>query len=168
MSINDIVLTSEMLESLYTNQLVLPSAAIASPVAKPVTYAVLGKNLRRICLMADCPGTAFLPDHHLVFITKLLGACQLSPDDIALVNLATAPVIFDTLNAQLHPQKLLLFGVPSRALGLTATLSPFEQLELSGCAVYAFPSLDEINQDGPVAQGFKKQLWTLLKTMFRI
>ena len=164
MSINDTVLTGELLEALYKNQLVLPVAA--QPTTE--TYAVLGRNQRRICLLIDCAGTAFLPEQHLNFVSRLLDACHLSPDDIVLVNQASARVRIDALIAQLRPLKLLLFGVPATAIGISTAIADFEHLEQPGCMVHAFPALDLINQAGAAAQGLKKQLWTALKTMFGI
>ena len=169
MSINDTILTGQLLEALYKNHLVIPGRdTLPATRASAGTYTVQGRNLRGICVLVDFAGTPFLPEHHLVFLTRLLSACRLSADDIALVNQASDAVQFDRLTGQLHPQILLLFGVPATAIGLSPALAFFENREMDACDVYAFPSLDEINREGADAQGMKKQLWAILKTIFGI
>ena len=97
MGINHIRLSSELIAALYPESLVegnTPEPAkenvrISKPVAdKSPAYHFLGENNRSICFLANYPEGDFLPDDQLEFLKKMLAACKLSLNDIALLNIA--------------------------------------------------------------------------------
>lgn len=117
MSINNITLSDTLVTELYGNAALVPSTAPQAPPTQSAPqapesqgYKFLGKNHRRISIIVDSPGAAFLPDPQLEFLTKILEACRMNIGDVAIVNHHTAPVAITPLRQQLQPQNVLLIN----------------------------------------------------------
>lgn len=160
-----------------------PIASSAPPVATPATptapagqqpapagqvYKTLGNNRQQVTLVVHCPGEAFLPEHHLQMLTKMLGACKLNLGDVAIVNDANQPVDIQTLQDQLHPKRVLLFGLTPESIGLPLSFPPFKDQEYAGTTYLHTPSLDELNVDTEDGKLLKRRLWDGLRKIFGI
>src|SRR4029453_10350428 len=97
MGINHLILSPEIIATLYPEVLVSEKAPDSGKIAaksgrpdsRPVAdYSFLGKNLRSVCFLVDHPEEKFIPDPQLTFISKILTACRYSLDDIAIINIA--------------------------------------------------------------------------------
>jgi len=152
---------------------VQPPAPVAAPVTMPVRepdapYRFLGKNARRVAVIVYSPYDAFLPDDQLMLLTKMLDACKLNLGDVAIINHATQAVEIDQLNAQLRPERTILFGVQPENIGLPLSFPPFKEQEYAGCTYLLATSLADMNQPTEEGKLLKGKLWGCLKKMFNI
>ena len=148
-----------------------PSPAATQPVASPVTsseYKFLGKNNRHLTIIVDSPGTPFLPDDQLNFLTKILEACRMNIGDVAIVNHNTAPVAITTLRQQLQPQSVILFGVDPVAIRLPINFPEFKLQPYDQCTYLSAPPLRELVGNTADAKLLKSKLWVCLKTLFDV
>jgi hypothetical protein len=182
MSLSGLQLPEAVIANLYRQVLVSSGqtspASQSSPAAVPAArqeatategaYTWLGNNERHITLIVNFPGDAFLPDHHLQFLTRMLDACKLNLGDVAIVNHAVLPVNMDKLREVLHPQIVLLFGIEPVATGLPLNFPPFKDQAFAGCTYLFTPSLSELNQDNEEGKLMKSKLWVCLKKLFKL
>jgi len=174
MSLNQINLTPQLLTELYANALI-ETHAIAVPASvqpvereKPAATGhinFLGNNRKQILVIVNDDRVTHLPDQELTFFTKVLGACELGLEDVAIVNWSHLPVKdYNVLLDELKSKKVLLFNLTPIEFGLPLHFPPFQTQEFDHRTYLQAPSLASIEQD-VVA---KKQLWTALKKLFSI
>ena len=121
MSIDNIQLPAFLQKEFFKNKLV-------SKILKPVSnadsaseqpIAFLGGNSKNIVFIIHNVDIKFLTDHQLSLILKLMKACNISLDDIAVVNFAHYNTTnYITLKNQLSCNKVLSFGVTPSDLDL--------------------------------------------------
>jgi len=150
-----------------------PSTAPANqsqpaPTPDPAPYKILGNNRRHITLLVHSPGSGFMPDNQLTFLTKILEACRMTLADVAIVNNATAPVTITALRQQLQPRIVLLFGVEPTAIRLPINFPTFKQLSYDDCTYLSSPALDQLVPDTGDSKLLKSKLWVSLKTLFDV
>jgi len=154
-----------------------PAASATAPVSPPVTtlpdappatFKFLGNNRRHITLLVHSPGSGFMPDNQLTFLTKILEACRMTLADVAIVNNATAPVTITALRQQLQPKIVLLFGVGPTAIRLPINFPTFKQLSYDDCTYLSSPALDQLVPDTGDSKLLKSKLWVSLKTLFDV
>lgn len=141
MSINNVQLTSLAIGEWYKDALLtspdaMPATETQSPPpapppaktpdpAEPGSYKFLGNNRKHIAIIVHSPGTPFLPDDQLSFLTKILEACRMNIGDIAIVNAAATSVAITELRQQLSPTAVLLFGLEPVAIKLPINFPVF-------------------------------------------
>ncbi|HWK03710.1 MAG TPA: hypothetical protein VNS58_08760 [Puia sp.] len=143
----------------------------APPAGAPVAdggYKFLGNNRRKITVLVESPGVAFLPDDQLSFLTRMLEACKMNVGDVAIVNLANAPVTITALKQQLQPNMILLFGMEPVAIRLPMNFPWFKIQAYDECTYLCAPSLEELVLPGDESRLLKSKLWMCLKTLFEI
>jgi hypothetical protein len=185
MSLNHIQLTDIIVTEWYKDALLplakgpapaSPSAAVAplppqtapASTADPAPYKILGNNRRHITLLVHSPGSGFMPDNQLTFLTKILEACRMTLADVAIVNNATAPVTITALRQQLQPKIVLLFGVEPTTIRLPINFPTFKQLSYDDCTYLSSPGLDQLVPDTGDSKLLKSKLWVCLKTLFDV
>jgi hypothetical protein len=191
MSINNIALSDLIVTEWYGNTALIPGAegtpaakqpaakqpaaaqpAAAQPVAEqpvgPSTYKFLGKNNRRVSIIVDSPGAAFLPDPQLDFLTKILEACRMNIGDVAIINHHATPVVINALRQQLQPQRILLFGVEPTAIRLPINFPEFKLQPYDQCTYLSAPPLHQLVSNTADAKLLKSKLWVSLKTLFDV
>jgi hypothetical protein len=144
------------------------SPLVSNTPASAPGYKFLGNNRRKITILVQSPGSAFLPDDQLAFLTKMLEACKMNMGDVAIVNQATAPVNITVLKQQLHPAILLLFGMEPVDIKLPMNFPVFKIQEYDACTYLSAPSLEELVRPGDENKLLKSKLWMCLKTIFEI
>ena len=147
-----------------------PASTPAAPLpdAPPATFKVLGNNRRHITLLVHSPGSGFMPDNQLAFLTKILEACRMTLADVAIVNHAAAPVTIAALRQQLQPKIVLLFGVEPTAIRMPINFPTFKQLSYDDCTYLSSPALDQLVPDTGDSKLLKSKLWVSLKTLFDV
>ncbi|WP_276481249.1 hypothetical protein [Paraflavitalea pollutisoli] len=143
-------------------------AAAAPPPAAGHLYKMLGNNRQQVAVVVRCPGEAFLPEHHLQMLTKMLGACKLNLGDVAIINDAAQRVDIQILKEQLTPRRVLLFGVKPEEAGLPLSFPLFKDQEYAGTTYLYTPSLDELNTETDDGKLLKRRLWDSLKKIFGV
>lgn len=146
-NVNEIRLDNQMIAALYGRSLIIPETAKKDSE----TVKFLGNNSANILILVNNPDHSFLPENELVFLTKMLSACQLNIGDVAIVNVKNVSAA-DAVN-ELSPDKVIDFG--------TSPQISFE----NGNIVSSVP-LKQMLGESPEARQLKVKLWTGLKQMF--
>lgn len=158
MSLNDISLDPRQLADWYGHKLVS-----VEPPVEMLDWPVLGDFQKKILILVDEPGQAFLSDEDLTFLSGILSACKMSLGDIGIININRTPGTRAAgLNQKFRPTAWWVFGLEPKKIGLSreneaATASRFE-----GAPVFAAPSLQILSQK-PEA---KRELWKHLKAHY--
>jgi hypothetical protein len=161
MGLNNLELPDFMIGELYKDALLLPLLP-----SQGIKY--LGDNRRNTTLLVQTPGSPFLPDNHLTFLTKILEACRMTLADVAIVNNAAAPLSITELKQQLQPKIILLFGVEPTAIRLPINFPAFRPQDFDGCTYLSTPGLDQLVPNTDESKLLKSKLWVCLKTIFDV
>ncbi|MEP7256999.1 MAG: hypothetical protein ABI687_01390 [Flavitalea sp.] len=170
MSLKDLVLTDELIASLYGHSLVdLGNSAETLPVAAVgVKLNYLGNNEKHIAIIINDPDHAFLPEEQLSFLIKMLGACKLNIGDVAIINQSAASFTFTGLLKQLNPSSILFFGVSPSSIEMPSREAFFAIEAFDNGLLLQAPSLAELNSDSEEAKPIKSKLWNCLKQVFAV
>lgn len=167
MSIDNIQLPAFLQKEFFKNKLVSKISKAANNLSseEKVFVDFLGGNSKNIAFIVNNAENKFLNDDQLTFILNLVKACNISLDDIAVVNFAHHNTInYITLKNQLSCNKVLSFGVAPADLDLPFAI-PFFQMQNFQETDYIFcPSIDEVHKD----TNAKKKLWASLQKIFKI
>jgi hypothetical protein len=145
-----------------------PKIAPAPEAPAEAPYKFLGKNGKKITILVQSPGTPFLPDNQLTFLTKILEACRMNIGDVAIVNTATAPVNITAIKQQLQPTVLLLFGLEPTSIKLPINFPEFKVQPYDNCSYLSAPPLTRLVQQSEESKLLKSKLWVCLKTLFNV
>ncbi|RYY52935.1 MAG: hypothetical protein EOO05_21525, partial [Chitinophagaceae bacterium] len=136
-----------------------PAAATASAASTGDNspWKFLGNNKKQVLIVVDYPGAAYLPDEELAFLTKMLTACKLGLDDVAIVNSAHYPQFSsaDYLR-QFRSLQVLLFGRDPELFGLPLSFPQFQVQSFAGVTFLSAPALGEMMGN----TALKGTLWT--------
>jgi hypothetical protein len=177
MGINHLRLSPELIAALYPESLVegnepapvKENVRISKPVAdKTPAYHFLGENNRSICFLTNYPEGDFLPEDQLEFLKKILAACKLNLNDIALLNIAHSAFDLADLRVQLHPRIIFLWGIQPESVGLKSGLPDFNISMLDGISVIPVLRPDLMSGNQPEGTEFKQRLWICLKKLFTL
>ncbi len=167
MSIDNIQLPAFLQKALFKNKLVRPreKALATNSLLEKVTIDFLGGNSKNIAFVVNTSDDRYVNDNQLKFISGLVKACNISLEDIAIVNIAQQKSItYVHMAEQLSCRKIFSFGVTPYDLSLPFTI-PFFQLQAFHEIDYIFcPTLDKLQEDTQA----KKQLWISLQKTFKI
>jgi hypothetical protein len=177
MDINHIRLSAELIANLYPEVLVAEKD-IDQRVNKFKTgltqnmkdpgYSCLGKNLLSICFLVNCPEVEFIPDDQFVFLQKILVACKLSLEDIALINTNRTPVEWQVLKTRFQPKIVFFWGDTPAITGLKQnfpdmTISTWENIQ-----ILPVMQSELMSRDNPKGPDLKRNLWISLKKLFNL
>lgn len=166
MSIDSIQLSAQLCQNLFPNSLI--SEAPIRDSNKPLNKAKissLGGNKRNIVLVINHEEDRFLDDPQMEFLSNLLSACNLSMEDISLINYdQNKEVSYEKIIDQFQSQKILIFGVDASSLGLPFTIPHFQIQIFNNQIFLLIPALIQILND----ISLKKQLWICLKKLFNL
>ena len=137
--------------------------AETSAVIPPVSF--LGKNQRQTVILVDNPQDRHLPDGQLGFLMKLLGACQLTLADVAVVNVAHDSGFNHAYFKDAVPANLIIgFGVTPTRLKLPVDFPMYQKQGFDQRSYVHAPTLTEVEND----KAEKIKLWAVLKTLFQL
>lgn len=157
--IDGITLTSELCRRLYPGGII--NLDFSLPKATPnVVYQ--GKNNRNILIATDV--SPALKKEDRAFLEKLLKACELTADDIALVNIGEQEVPVSGIINQLNIKKAVFFGIPSLSIDLPVGDKEDTAVIYDDKYFIRTAPLSSLQYD--VAK--KKALWHALKNMFGV
>ncbi len=186
MSLDDIKLSPFLVKKLYENSLIddgISSVSIGNAkIAKDENLHVsenmdvtkkgnfesikyLGKNAKNILILVYEEEHAFLGDDELSFLMNILNACAVSMQDVALVNAGNnADVVYENLNAQFEPCKIIFLGTEPQLLNFPVQIPQYKIQAYNNQQYLCAPSLEKLSSD----KEEKKKLWMVLKVMFGI
>jgi hypothetical protein len=175
MSFSQLRLPGSVIAELYRNTLVdsqeqnhhdKPATDEGKSKTPPLLY--LGTNARSIIVLVDYPGEEFLPSAQLQFLTIMLNACNLTLQDVAVINVARQAGIIQELLQSVHPRFMLLFGADPVNLPIFQDMPDLEITETGGISAIKAPSLDQLNQNDKEGRLLKSRLWLCLKQLFKV
>jgi hypothetical protein len=165
MSLDNIQLPPALLQELYKTVLVDYKDQSDNISAQENPINILGKNQQKIAIIVDTTEAVFLPDDQFNFLTGILGACKLTIEDVAIINIQrNSDLTYTSLTNELKATKIFLFGPTPAQLGLPITF-PHYQVQSYNKQVYlSSPSLALLQND----KAEKTKLWLCLKQIFSI
>jgi len=129
--------------------------------SRPVPF--LGKNLRQILLVVQNPDQAFLGEKVFMMLSKLLNACGLGIEDVALVNKAHLQEReAERLPQQFNPHKVILFG--TMLPGLSARQQKNHPWEEAGMELLYTDTLEAMDEE----KDLKMPFWIAVKQFFNL
>jgi len=136
--------------------------------AEPQPYRFLGKNQKKVTVLARYADDPYIPEEHLQFLIKILSACRLNLGDVAIINDSTAAVEISKLKKELAPAHVLLFDIQPEEIGLPLSFPMLKAQVFDGCTFLTIPPIAVLNGNDENARSLKKQLWDCLKKMFPV
>jgi hypothetical protein len=169
MSLNKIQLPAIVVSGLYKNTLVtMDDGCKEKEPLVDQRYRFLGRNKKNVTLVTYSDDAVFLSELHLTFITKLLDACKINLEDVAIVNKAQEEINITALKKQLIPKKLILFGVEPTSVKLPIHFPLFKQQEFDGCIYLYVPPLEDLTIETNESKLLKSKLWVCLQNLFEL
>ena len=170
MSLNDIQLQGKMLTDLYSDVLISENKSQVEASRKQQGAArirSLGKNKRNYCFIVSYPGETFLPDDQMEVLVKIMQACRLSMDDIALLNIGGREFGIEEIREQFQPAKMVLLGVKPEDIRLPILFPAYKPQSYAGCTYVYSDSLDQMDQSD-TGRKIRGNLWFALKEVFAL
>lgn len=172
MDLNQVKLTPDLLCSLYGQVLVIEnnqpskthSTKIDSEIDAPQIRS-LGRHLKSILIVVNNPQSPFLKDEELIYLTKILTACKLTLEDVALVNLASITSLsYEDLQKQYPSEKVICFGVTPEILQLPLDFPSYQMQRFGNSTYLHAPSLEDLEPQ----EKERRKLWASLQKLFNI
>lgn len=163
MSLDNIQLPAILLQQLFKDSLIeLNEVQLNNEIEQP-SFTYLGRYQKKILLLVAVKEALYLQDEALEFVIKFLGACQLSMDDVAILNIDNNKHInYTNITSTLQPNIVLLFGISPQQIDMPLSF-PYYQVQKYNNQIFLYcPTMVELLQD--VEQ--KKQFWACLKQIF--
>lgn len=128
-------------------------------------YAWMGSRAKPILIVVSEEKAPFISPEDLPFLTRILGACKLTIDEVALFNLATHPAADpEDWLAFFSPRIVISFGVLPAQLGLPVDFPRYQLQAIKGSTYMHAASLTLLAAELEE----RKQCWTSLKRLFNL
>ncbi len=166
MSLNNIQLPQIVLQVFFKNTLVgIRSENNIEQKTVAKRFHTLGNNSRHILIMVESEETLYLRDDQLNFLMGILAACNLTMEDVAILNIKkNKSVTYKTVENELKSEKVFLFGVTPAEIELPIDFPNYQIQQYNNQVYLTAPTLSQF-QDNNVE---KKKLWNCLKQIFSI
>ena len=175
MDLNQIKLPASVIADLYYSSLIVmdkvpvifqPEVVVNVEKDQPdIGWKWLGDNSKNILLIVHYTDVVHLPDHELSFLSGMLGACNLTLGDVAIVNLHNHPEkSYKELIVHFKSKIVFLFGVEPKAFHLPISFPHFQIQPFGNCSFLFSPALKELEYD----KMLKSKLWVCLRRIFNI
>ncbi|MCU7693027.1 hypothetical protein ACFSPU_02120 [Haoranjiania flava] len=128
----------------------------------------LGNNRKKVAIVLAGTDAKFLGDAELNFLLTILKACNLTAEDIAIVNIAHTPKAFTEIQQALSAETAILFGVAPMQVGIQVKFPLYTPSAFEGCKLLFAAPLEALNGNTPAQKTEKGNLWTALKKLFGI
>jgi hypothetical protein len=162
-------LSPKLVAELYPKQLVLNGETEPMVAAAQEAAPFEGRNLKRIAFLVRTPGKPAAAETDL--LQKLLAACHLQTNDIALFNLAESDdsrLDMNVLLEKLKFKKVILFGVEPDFIRLPFSIPLYTLQRYNTSEFLRVDALTEFISESTESKQLKKRLWANLKEMFAL
>lgn len=106
-----------------------------------------------------------LSKDQLTFLATIFGACKISLEDIAIVNMDhQKEVLYKEIIGKFKSRQIFLLGVEPGHFGLPVNFPQFQIQPFDNCTFLFCPELDDIAAD----KVLKSKLWVCLQRIFSI
>lgn len=166
MSIDNIQLPPIVLQELFKNSLIdLIAGQNKEEKKTSKEFFILGNNQRHILILVESDKTLYLPDEQLNFLLGILGACNLSMDDVAILNIKkNKSATYKMITNELTPEKIFLFGVTPLQIELPLDFPNYQIQPYNNQIYLTAPVLSHLQDN----KAEKTKLWNCLKQIFAI
>ena len=162
-----------------TEEKTLPSTAIRQQVtnnkekqeAPPVPTTkkwYQGDNKKNISIIIKDPTAVFINDEWLGTLGKLLAACKLNIDDVAIVNHLNTAMEFSALKEGLQPKYMLMFDMGMQDIKLPFTIPHFQIQQYAATTFITAPAITLSDATTDAVKTEKRKLWEKLKLIFAV
>ena len=178
MALNNMQLTSSLLIKMYRNSLVeiagSSNAQETTPAdsqlsqnknASAAEWKYLGEFRKNILFVARYELVTHLPDEQLNFLVSILGACKLRMADVAILNVANAPLnVYKAVQEKFQSRFTILFGITPQQFEMPLDFPEFQVQPFNNCTFLHTPALEKLETD----KILKSKLWVCLRKMFNL
>ena len=166
MTLNDIDLPPIILQQLFTYSLNdVKSEKVSGDRAARNVFFTLGHNQKRITIIVENDADLYLPEDELNFLIGILGACNLTLEDVAIINNnRNTDVNYKTISEQLKAEKIFLFGLNPAQIALPLDFPYYQIQQYNNQTYLTAPKLSHF-QNNKIE---KTKLWNCLKQIFSI
>jgi hypothetical protein len=170
MSLNQVKLTSELLAQLYQSVLVEMSGIASTKsyeLEQPTAGKIksLGGHKKKICIVVKEPDAVFLKDEQLAYLTRILMACKLTLEDVAIINIQDfAQPHYQQLQLEYPSSTCLVFGLSPQILQLPVDFPFFQLQKIENCTYLFAPALDLLEPQ----KTDREKLWQSLRKQFNV
>ena len=171
MNFQDVKLPLSIIAEMYRSSLVqeasVPVTKKEEPLAHSSDIPFKGKNNQRIAVLVYTEKRLSDSSPETVFLLKILKACNLTIDDIAIIDLKNIQNPFEKFIVEFTPLKVLLFSSTLDGSPIPAELG-FQVRKTENVDVVYAPDVKALLQETAEAVVLKKKLWMVLKTFFNV
>ena len=166
MSLDNIQLPSIVIQELFKHSLTSLETEHAIEENLPSSpFSILGKNKKNIVLLISNEETLYLPDEELNFLLGILSACQLTMEDVGILNIKkNKAVTYNSISQGLKAEKIFLFGVDPAEIALPLAFPHYQVQRYNNQTYLSAPLLSSFKND----KTEKGKLWNCLKQIFSI
>lgn len=166
MSLDNIQLPPLSIQELYKR--VLTGLESENTIKKKLTstnITFLGENKKHILVLVNNIDVLYLPDEELNFLLGILSACQLTMEDVGIINMNSYKgITYIDFSAELKAEKIFLFGVNPIDIALPLAFPNFQVQLYTNQTYLSAPMLSSLKDD----RIEKGKLWICLKQIFAI
>lgn len=166
MSSDHIELPPLVLQQLFTHTLIdLKNEALPDDKSFSKQLLTLGNNKKRVLILVQSNETLYLPDDQLNFLLGILAACNLTMEDVAILNVKKNPSVnYKNATSELQSEKLILFGIQPDQIELPLNFPPYQIQQYNDQVYLAAPQLSDFHDN----KAEKTKLWKCLQQIFNI
>ena len=166
MSLDNINLPPLVLQQLFTHTLIEAKnnpTVDSKSTEKP--YLTLGNNQKKVLILVESEETLYLPDNQLNFLLGILAACNLTMEDVAILNIKKNPSVnYQRITDELKSEKVFLFGLQPDQIELPVNFPTYQIQKFNNQVYLAAPALSNFHDN----KAEKTKLWICLQQIFNI
>ena len=148
----------------FTNKKIKQEESVAAPIKK----IFLGDNKENVAVLIKDSSAVHINDEWLKTLSKLLSACKLTLEDVAIINYANQNEVFSSLKETLQPKVALMFDVTTQDIQLPFTIPHYQVQRYSDCTFMTAPIITLTTDNKEPIRSEKKKLWEKLKLIFNV
>ena len=166
MSLDNINLPPLVLQQLFTHTLIEAKnnpTVDSKSTEKP--FLTLGNNQKKVLILVESEETLYLPDNQLNFLLGILAACNLTMEDVAILNIKKNPSVnYQRITDELKSEKVFLFGLQPDQIELPVNFPTYQIQKFNNQVYLAAPALSNFHEN----KAEKTRLWICLQQIFNI
>ncbi len=166
MSLDNINLPPLVLQQLFTHTLIEAKnnpTVDSKSTEKP--FLTLGNNQKKVLILVESEETLYLPDNQLNFLLGILAACNLTMEDVAILNIKKNPSVnYQRISDELKSEKVFLFGLQPDQIELPVNFPTYQIQKFNNQVYLAAPALSNFHDN----KAEKTRLWICLQQIFNI
>ena len=166
MSLDNIILPPLVLQQLFTHTLIEAKnnpTVDSKSTEKP--FLTLGNNHKKVLILVESEETLYLPDNQLNFLLGILAACNLTMEDVVILNIKKNPSVnYQRITDELKSEQVFLFGLLPDQIELPVNFPTYQIQKFNNQVYLAAPALSNFHDN----KAEKTRLWICLQQIFNI